>query len=68
MTGQIEKITHEWQNKIKQIADQRTIKQHYTYIKSECYINICSICIIYLYCSSMVAYHKVDSIVCICRL
>ena len=31
---QIEKITNEWQNKIKQITDERTIKQ-YTYIKTE---------------------------------
>ena len=34
MTEQIEKITNEWQNKIKQITDERTIKQD-TYIKSE---------------------------------
>ena len=29
-----EKITNEWQNKIKQITDDRTIKQ-YTYLKTE---------------------------------
>ena len=34
MTEQIEKITNEWQNKIKQITDERPIKQD-TYIKSE---------------------------------
>ena len=35
MTKQIlKKITNEWQNKIKQITDERTIKQ-YTYVKSE---------------------------------
>ena len=34
MTEQIEKITNEWQNKIKQITDERTTKQD-TYIKSE---------------------------------
>ena len=34
MTEQKEKITNEWQNKIKQITDDGTIKQ-YTYLKTE---------------------------------
>ena len=34
MTEQIEKITNEWQNKIKQVKGERLIKQD-TYIKSK---------------------------------